>query len=494
MHGNLEEERMDLSYDVGSSRALGRYALHGEIASGGMATVHFGRLLGAVGFARTVALKRLHAQYARDPEFVAMFLDEARLAARIRHPSVVPTLDVVSDGAELFLVMEYVHGESLATLLRLARPHLAPAPVVARIMTDVLHGLHAAHEATDERGAPLGVVHRDVSPQNVLVGVDGVARIVDFGIAKATGAIQSTREGVVKGKIGYMAPERLMFGVADRRADVYSAAVVLWEALTGQRLFAGDHEQAIADRVKGAGVSPPSTIVPQVPAMFDEVTMRGLARHTADRWASAREMATALEACGLATAFEVGEWVRSIAGPALAKRAACLAEIESGAPARAEPLHLPAAPAAVLEDDAEGEALTVERPRASERAPAAVAPPAPNKRGLLVALAAVLVVACAFIVGLRVVRARHAKDAAASVPPPPADIAATPDLEGSAAPPSTGGTADRPARPTPAWRHRPRAAPSPAPAPAATTPRPPSCDPPYTVDARGYQHPKPECL
>src|SRR5271154_4965512 len=147
------------------ARAIGRYLLFGEIAAGGMATVHFGRLSGPAGFSRTVAIKRLHPNLAKDPEFVAMFLDEARLAARIRHPNVVPTLDVVATEGEIFLVMDYVQGESLSRLLHAAseRKERAPLPVAASIMVNVLHGLHAAHEACDEQGQPLLLVHRDVS-------------------------------------------------------------------------------------------------------------------------------------------------------------------------------------------------------------------------------------------------------------------------------------------------------------------------------------------
>src|SRR5215472_13646045 len=215
-----------------SPRIVGRYALFGEIASGGMATVHFGRLLGPAGFARTVAIKRLHAHFAKDPEFVAMFLDEARLAARVVHPNVVPTLDVVALDGELFLVMEYVQGEALSRLWRALRERdeRIPHRVVASCLTGVLHGLHAAHVATSERGEPLGIAHRDVSPQNVLVGMDGISRVLDFGISKASGRIQITREGRVKGKTGYMSPEQLSGGAVDRRTDIYSASVVLWEA------------------------------------------------------------------------------------------------------------------------------------------------------------------------------------------------------------------------------------------------------------------------
>src|SRR5882724_2691094 len=153
---------------------IGRYALYDEIAAGGMAKVHLGRLLGPVGFARTVAIKRLHQQYARDPEFVSMFLDEARLAGRIRHAHVVSTFDVVALSGELFLVMDYVHGVSLSKLVRtvIAQKKRIPVDVLASIMVGALQGLHAAHEARSERGEPLGIVHRDVSPQNIMVGSD----------------------------------------------------------------------------------------------------------------------------------------------------------------------------------------------------------------------------------------------------------------------------------------------------------------------------------
>ena len=215
---------------------VGRYAVFDRIASGGMATVHFGRLLGPVGFSRTVAIKRLHPQFAKDPEFVAMFLDEARLAARIRHPNVVPTLDVVAHARRALPR----HGVRAGRVARASAPCVArnaasacpPRASRRRSCCGALHGLHAAHEAKNERGEPLGIVHRDVSPQNVLVGVDGVARVLDFGVAKARGRMQTTREGQLKGKLAYMAPEQLRGQPATQQSDVYAAAVVLWEALT----------------------------------------------------------------------------------------------------------------------------------------------------------------------------------------------------------------------------------------------------------------------
>ena len=167
---------------LGPFAAIGRYLLFGEIASGGMATVHLGRLSGPAGFARTVAIKQLHPQFAKDPDFVSMFLDEARLAGRVRHPNVVPTLDVEVIENEIYLVMEYVQGASLAKLLRLARTAgQVPDPrIISAIVGGMLQGLHAAHEARGELDEPLEIVHRDVSPQNILVGVDGISRVLDL--------------------------------------------------------------------------------------------------------------------------------------------------------------------------------------------------------------------------------------------------------------------------------------------------------------------------
>ena len=311
---------------------IGRYALYGEIAAGGMATVHYGRLLGPVGFSRTVAIKRLHPQFARDPEFVSMFLDEARLAGRVRHPNVVQTLDVVALDGELFLVMDYVQGESLGRLVGASRAmkQSVPLPVVSAILAGALQGLHAAHEATNERGEPLHIVHRDVSPQNILVGVDGVPRVLDFGVAKATGRVHTTREGQVKGKLAYMAPETLLGRCIDRRADVYAAGVVLWEALTLQRLFTGDSEGAVVGAVLNSTIAPPSSFDPAVPRPLDELTMRALDRDPGKRFESARQMALALEACvPIASATRLTGWVEGLAGEILAQRAKALAQIES---------------------------------------------------------------------------------------------------------------------------------------------------------------------
>jgi serine/threonine protein kinase len=312
---------------------VGRYALHGEIASGGMAVVHFGRLLGPVGFSRPVAIKRLHPQLARDPEVRGMFVDEARLASRIRHPNVVPTLDVVSQGDDLLLVMEYVHGEALNRLMRAsrARAQPIPLPIVLAVMTSVLHGLHAAHEATNETGEPLHIVHRDVSPQNVMVGVDGAVRVLDFGIARAAMRAENTREGMVKGKIAYMAPEQLGGGLLDRRADVFAAAVVLWEMIAGRRLFVQDDGgQVLVEKLLRGPLEPPSLHARGVPKLLDAITLHGLARSPQQRFATAREMALALEKVGpIALLHEVGDWVEAVAAESVGERTARLKELET---------------------------------------------------------------------------------------------------------------------------------------------------------------------
>ncbi len=299
--------------------------------------MHVGRLLGPVGFARTVAIKRLHPEFARDPEFVSMFLDEARLAARIRHPNVVSTLDVVARKRELFIVMDYIQGESLAALLRMttARGAVIPIPITVAIIANVLAGIHAAHVARDERGQALGIVHRDISPQNVLVGVDGVARVVDFGIAKAVGRIQTTQDGQIKGKLSYMAPEQVAGAGVDRRSDIYSTAVVLWELLTQRRLLEGDDGRVL--QVLLTGVFPrPSEFVRDLPPALDDLVMKGLARKSSDRFQTAQEMCDSLmQIVGPAHMRQVGLWVEGLAAESLENRAKIIAEVEhDNSPAR----------------------------------------------------------------------------------------------------------------------------------------------------------------
>jgi eukaryotic-like serine/threonine-protein kinase len=325
---------VDRSTSSSAPRSVGRYALFDVIASGGMASVHLGRMMGQVGFARTVAIKRLHANFASDPEFVAMLMDEARLAARIRHPNVVSTLDIVAEGREVLLVMEYVAGASLSQLLSAGRAARRPAPiaVICDIIVGVLNGLHAAHEATDDRGEHLKIVHRDISPHNILVGTDGVARVLDFGIAKAVGRSHQTRGAQVKGKLRYMPAEQMLSQRVTRVADVYSTAVVLWEALTGQRLFDGENDAQVMYRVLDGGCEPPSSLRREVPAALDAIVSRGLSRDPALRFPTAKAMAQAMEAAvPPVTRSAVSDWILATVGEHIGKREAHVAAVERSA-------------------------------------------------------------------------------------------------------------------------------------------------------------------
>lgn len=297
-----------------------------------MATVYFGRLVGPVGFSRIVALKRLHPQFAKDATLAVGLLDEARVASRIRHPNVVQVVDVVATDGELVLVLDYVHGESLAKLLRVAKKAalLPPPGVVSAIVGDVLRGLHAAHEAKSEMGQPLELVHRDISPQNILVHEDGMALVTDFGIARAVGRLQITTEDQLKGKPGYMAPEQVLGETMTRRTDIFAAGIVLWETLTGHRLFHAENNLALMRKLLDCRVDPPSRVRPGLPPAVNAVVLRALERSPEARFATAKEMLEALEsALPPSPTAAVAEWARPLAQESLAKRAEQLRHIEA---------------------------------------------------------------------------------------------------------------------------------------------------------------------
>ncbi|MDI1443395.1 serine/threonine-protein kinase [Polyangium sp. 6x1] len=280
-----------------SSERIGPYEVIAELASGGMATTYLARKTGEVGFERLVVLKRVHPHLLKEPSLRDMLGDEARVAASMRHPNVVPVEDVVDASGELCLVMPYVESLSLGALLDAARgagERLPPA-VASRILLDVLAGLDAAHEAKDLRGEPLEIVHRDVSPRNVLVGTDGRARLIDFGVAKAARRITQTQSGIMKGTIAYMAPEQLRRRELDRRADVFAAGVVLHEAITGERLFDGRDEADVLIGVLADEIPRLSEAALGLSPAIDQVLESALSRDPDERFASAAAFAEALE-------------------------------------------------------------------------------------------------------------------------------------------------------------------------------------------------------
>ncbi len=309
---------------LGAGSKLGRYEVLAKLAAGGMAVVYVARASGVAGFERLVAVKVLHANLAHEEEFIKMFLDEARLAARIRHPNVVPTIDI-SDSEEsgYFIVMDYIEGDHLGQILASAHKENAklPLPVTLRVIVDALGGLGAAHDLVDEAGKHLHLVHRDVSPHNIMVGRDGVARLTDFGVAKAEDRLTHTRDGQVKGKLAYMAPEQAASGQTDSRSDLFSMGVILWECVTGRRLFRADSTAATLHRLLHDEVPKPSTVDPTLEPL-DAVLMKSLAREPADRYQSAEQFAQAVEEVastvgGLASLRGVSKAVKQFAAAKL---------------------------------------------------------------------------------------------------------------------------------------------------------------------------------
>jgi len=276
---------------------LDRFELIAELASGGMGTVFLARLGGAGGFQRLYAIKVLHEHLAKHPEFIEMFLDEARLAASIHHPNVVSIVEIGASDAGHYLVMDYVEGDTAAQLFLGAAQdkRKVPVRVILRIVLDVLAGLHAAHERQDDEGHPLEIVHRDVSPHNILVGVDGASRITDFGIARAATRLAVTRSGQLKGKLAYMAPEQARSEAVDRRADVFAMGICLWEMLTGERLFKAEGEGETLNRVLYEPIPTPRGTDPDIAPEIDDVCMKALTRDPDTRYATAAEFADALE-------------------------------------------------------------------------------------------------------------------------------------------------------------------------------------------------------
>ncbi len=326
------------------NRTLGRYELRYRVARGGMATVYLARLSTEQGFAKWLAIKTIHPHVADDAKYVELFLDEARLAARINHPNVCSVFDFGASDGTYFLAMEYLHGQALNQVMRRLEPRQGlPAAIAARIVADIAQGLHAAHELRDAQGQSAGVVHRDVSPHNVFVLYDGIAKVVDFGIAKSNQsqrARTSTRE--LKGKLAYMSPEQLHREEVDRRGDLWALGVVLWEVLAGRHLFARESEIATVDAIARDPIPVLSSVRPDVPPALEAVVSRALQRDASARYQTAEDFARDLERFlaslpSLVSHAEVGRFMRTLFERDIADRDAILREGEQPAVASLPP-------------------------------------------------------------------------------------------------------------------------------------------------------------
>lgn len=302
--------------------ALGRYELLHRIAAGGMAEVYAARSIGAGGFQKLVAIKRMLPTLVDDERFVQMFMDEAKLASAIISPYAVQTLDLGTavDGS-LFIVMDLVRGASLGTLLKAAAKRREPlsVKVAGEILRQAALGLHDAHEARSSDGEPLELIHRDISPQNILVGIDGRVRITDFGVAKALHRATKTATGEIKGKMSYCSPEQVRGEELDRRSDIFSLGVVAWEALTHRRLFRRDNPAAILQAVLSDEIKSPQLVRSGVPAHVGGLVMTALKRNPDERYSTALEFADAIGAAlGGSSSAQVASVVTELAGDQIA--------------------------------------------------------------------------------------------------------------------------------------------------------------------------------
>jgi serine/threonine-protein kinase len=283
-----------------SPETIGRYRLCFELASGGMASVYLARTEGSAGLEKLVALKRIHPHLADEKGYVDMFLDEARIASAITHPNVCSVFDCGEANGEYFIAMEYLMGEPLSRVHRRVlanakeRRSLLMAARMAAVVAQACEGLHAAHELKDAHGAPLHVVHRDVSAENLFVTYDGTAQVVDFGIAHARHRLHHTEAGQVKGTFPYMAPEQMTAAAIDRRVDIWALGAVLWELLTHRRLFLRDSDVNTMYAVLSSEIEPPSKFQPEIPPELDAIVLKALQRDPSERWQTARDMGKAL--------------------------------------------------------------------------------------------------------------------------------------------------------------------------------------------------------
>lgn len=306
--GRPEAEPITHSGRVLPTQLFGKYRVVRDLNKGGMAQVFLAVLDGPDGFAKTFVIKRILPEYARDPSFAQMFVNEAKVAAMMSHPNIVQVFEFSKEQGEYFLSMEYVSGASLDRLVRVARKvGVSPGPRVAvEVGIAVANALHYAHTFTRPDGTPLNIVHRDISPDNILLSREGVAKLADFGVVKSDLNTQVTTAGVVKGKWAYMSPQQVASLPVDHRSDLFSLGVILYEVCTGRRLFKGDTLAATVTAVMKAEVPPPSKSIPDFPPRLERILLRSLAREPKDRYQSAADLAADLEAFRASQSWTAG--------------------------------------------------------------------------------------------------------------------------------------------------------------------------------------------
>jgi serine/threonine protein kinase len=331
--------------ETAPAEQFGPYVVYERLGVGGMATVHRALEHGVAGFERVVALKRLLPHLAEDASFIKSFVREAKLASLLSHVNIVQIFDLGRVGTEYFITMEYIDGRDVREMLRHARKVTGPPPmnVTVGLMLQLCEALDYAHGKVDEAGRPLGLVHRDVSPSNLLVTSAGHLKVIDFGIAKARSSIVKT-VGVLKGKFAYMSPEQTMGKSIDRRSDIFSMGIVLYEMVTGERLFSGDSDFAVLERVRTVDIRPARDIVPTLPEALEQVITRALTADRDARYQWCDEMRDAIAGIGAASRVELGTWLRELFANEIAKEREDLG-LSTRAVRRSEPMAAVAEPA-----------------------------------------------------------------------------------------------------------------------------------------------------
>jgi serine/threonine protein kinase len=327
-----QRDSVDSVIPSGRRETFGRYELLAAIGQGGMGRLYIAERRGIQGFVKTVALKRILPHLADSVQLREMFLNEARIAARLEHPNIVATYELGEVEGKYFISMEYLPGEDLSAVIgRCQGDRQIPIEIAAALAQQAAQGLHYAHEARDAQGRPIGLVHRDVNPRNIFVTYHGVVKLLDFGVVRGPQG-QKSVPGVFKGKYGYCAPEQLHGGRVDRRTDVFCLGISLWECLTGTRLFDGANDAMAIDAVRSRRVDPPSALRANVPRGLDEIVLRALSRDPEQRYQSAQDLSEDLDRFLLErdvrpSVKAIGQWLESIFG---SERAALKKAISQG--------------------------------------------------------------------------------------------------------------------------------------------------------------------